>query len=80
MTIDMLISEVRKQGIPENWFSINGDLASDKLFLRNVHGRWEYFYFDERGNYNDIRWFEDEDSACKYLLEQLKWLFDHHKC
>ena len=78
MTVKMLVAELKTLGIPDRWYSINGDLTSDKLFLRSLHGRWEYFYFDERGNYRDVIWFEDEDSACKHLLEQLKLELEYY--
>ena len=72
MDIESLKKELKRLQVPERWYSINGSWHPDRHFLiRNYH-RWEYFYFDERGNRDSHKVFMDEGEACEYFLRQLK--------
>ena len=72
MNVRELIIKLDEEKIPQRWYSINGNLASDIYVLRQVHDYWEFFYVDERGDQNnDYRRFENEEDACNYLLEHL---------
>lgn len=72
MNIAQLIKELDKLSIPQKYYSINGYLKSDTYILNQVYNKWEYFYFDEKGNKEGYRSFDDENEACQYLLEKLK--------
>ena len=30
----------------------------------HIYGKWEYFYFDEKGKQNDYKIFSNENDAC----------------
>ena len=50
MNVTGLIRKLDEIGVPKRYYSINGDLLPDTYFLNQVYGKWEYFYFDEKGN------------------------------
>ena len=72
MNIESLKEELKRLQVPENWYSINGSLQSDRHFLMQNYHRWEYFYFDERGNRDNYKVFMDEGEACEYFLCTIK--------
>ncbi|MCI9510277.1 MAG: hypothetical protein HFF10_11160 [Angelakisella sp.] len=72
MTVEELQAELDRLGVPRSFYAINGHLSSDTHILEWVHTYWQYFYFDEKGNANDCRKFEQEADACEYLLQKLK--------
>lgn len=67
-----LVEELNKIGVPVRYYSINGDLISDTYILNQVHDKWEFFYFDEKGNKNDCKIFNNENDACMYLYKVLE--------
>lgn len=72
MNISDLIEKLDKLGVPKRYYSINGNLSSDTYILNEVYGKWEYFYFDERGNRNNVKIFDNENDACQHLLKVLE--------
>lgn len=72
MNVSCLIKELDKLGVPKRRYSINGSLMSDINVLNEVYGKWEYFYFDEKGQINDLKKFDKEDDACDFFYEILK--------
>jgi hypothetical protein len=72
MNIGQLEKELDNLGISKNYYSINGCLVADTYILNQVYSMWEYFYFDEKGNQEGYKRFDDEEFACKYLLQKLK--------
>ena len=72
MDIESLKKELKRLQVPERWYSINGSLQSGKYFLMRNYHRWEYFYFDERGNREEYKVFMDEGEACEYFLCEIK--------
>lgn len=50
MDVEQLEKELDNLGIPKNYYSINGYLAADTYVLKQVYSKWEYFYYDEKGN------------------------------
>lgn len=72
MDIRQLEIELNNLGVPKHYYSINGNLKSDTYVLNHVYSKWEYFYFDEKGNQEGYKCFNDENKACEYLLEKLK--------
>ena len=72
MDIETLKKELKRLQVPERWYSINGSLQSDRHFLMQNYHRWEYFYFDERGNREGYKVFMDEGDACEYFLRKMK--------
>lgn len=72
MDVLNLVKKLDRMGIPKQYYSINGDLSSDTYILNEVYGKWECFYFDEKGNRNDYKTFTNENDACMYMLRLLK--------
>lgn len=68
MNVKYLVKKLDEMGVPKRYYSINGDLLSDTYILNQTYGKWEYFYFDERGNKNDYKTFDNESDACIHLL------------
>ena len=68
MDVSCLIQKLDEIGVPKRSYTINGDLLPDTCVLNQVYGKWEYFYYDEKGNQNDYRTFENESDACIYML------------
>jgi hypothetical protein len=71
MDIFHLLKELERREVPKRYYSINGDLSSDIHVLNQLYGKWEYFYFDEKGNRNNYHTFDNENDACEYLLKIL---------
>lgn len=67
-----LVEKLNEIGIPGRYYSINGDLIADTYILNQVHDKWEYFYFDERGNKNDCMIFNNKKEACIHLFKVLE--------
>ena len=45
-----LIKILEQERIPSCWYSLYGELLPDRIVLYENYGKWEVFYFDERGN------------------------------
>ncbi len=72
MNVSCLIQKLDEIGVPKRFYTINGDLSPDTCVLNQVYGKWEYFYYDEKGNYNEYRTFENENDACTYMFGVLE--------
>ncbi|MDI6619749.1 MAG: hypothetical protein QME45_14030 [Clostridiales bacterium] len=72
MNIKQLENELDNLGIPKNYYSFNGHLLTDTYILNQVYSKWEYFYYDEKGNQEGYKSFDNEDEACRYFLKKLK--------
>lgn len=72
MNKNKLKQELDKLGIDENYYSLEGELIPDRTVLYQSYHEWQVFYFDERGNKDQIKVFNSEEDACKYIYEQLK--------
>lgn len=56
-------------GVKEYQYSLNGDLAPDRIILFHNHNEWQVFYLDERGTRNNVKIFESEEAACLYIYQ-----------
>jgi hypothetical protein len=72
MNCDELKIKLDELNIPNRYYSINSNIASDRYIFRQVYTYWECFYLDERGGQNDYHRFKSEDDACEYFLKTLK--------
>lgn len=72
INISSLLEKLNEIGVPKRYYSINGHLSSDTYILNQIYNKWEYFYFDEKGNKNDYKIFDNECDACYYLLRVLE--------
>ena len=72
MDIQELKNKLMEIGVPNYYYSINGNISSDTYILNKVYNYWEFFYLDERGGRNDYQRFDNERDACVYMFEALK--------
>ena len=47
-------------------------MGKDTLFIVEDYTGWKVFYVDERGNQEELRFFENEAEACTYVCNELK--------
>jgi hypothetical protein len=72
MTINKLKEKLYDLEISEKEYSLNGELIFDAINLCKNYSTWEVFYFDEKGNRENEKNFDNEDDACKYVLKLFK--------
>jgi hypothetical protein len=60
-----------KEGIRADAYSLEGGLREDRLTIDSVGHRWVVYYV-ERGRRWNERYFSDQDTACRHLLELLR--------
>lgn len=79
MNIGELYTTLKRMGVPEAWYSLDGSLLPDRTILYRNHNIWDVFYFDERGGINNINHFSNEEDACIYILNLLSREFNNSK-
>lgn len=77
MKIQELENKLIELQVPKRWYSIKGSINSDIHVLNEIHGYWEFFYVDERGNQTEHKKFDSEDDACAYFLEIIIFDLEH---
>jgi len=73
MNIEGLKRALDRKGIKPIYYSLNGirgDLEDGTSIIENQEGKWMYYYFERGGKFN-IKYFNTENEACKYLYELL---------
>jgi len=70
MNREELHAELRKRGIRERSYSLDGGSPDERYVLERSNGGWTVFY-SERGNRNEERWFASEAEACAELLGEI---------
>jgi hypothetical protein len=71
MNRDELREALRREGISARAYSLTGARKNEALVLARRDQGWMVYYC-ERGQETDVQPFDDEDSACKYVLSSLK--------
>ena len=67
-----LKAELKRLGVSEDSFDLNGGHLSERYTLRhNLSGGW-HVYYSERGLETGRRDFSTESEACQYLLHLIK--------
>ncbi len=59
-------------GVAFHEYSLEGELIPDNIVLYNSYNKWEVFFFDERGNRNDVKEFDSEIEACEHIYKLFK--------
>ncbi len=72
MNIMQLLDELLKMNVSKSYYSINESIRTDTYVLNELHGKWEYFYFDEKGNQQNYKIFDKEKDACEFFLDTIK--------
>ncbi len=71
MTLDELKKRLHDHNVPERWYSLDNGLKSDAIILYKNYYKWEYFYFDEKGNRLQQKTFDKEEEAFDYFWEKI---------
>jgi hypothetical protein len=58
--------------VPDSWYSINSGVKFNACILVYNKSYWESFYFDEKGETNNLNLFSNEDEALDYLWKQIE--------
>ncbi len=67
MNREELKYELIKLNVNKSYYSLDGELNPDSIVLYENYKIWEVFYFDEKGDRNDCKFFTSEDLACEYI-------------
>ena len=71
MNKQQLLQAIRKEGIREDAFDLDGGHLSETYTLSESYGRW-FVYYSERGVESGRKEFATQSQACEYLLNLLK--------
>ena len=71
MDKETLLQALRKEGIREDAFDLDGRHLSETYTLSESYGRW-FVYYSERGVESGRKEFATQSQACEYLLNLLK--------
>jgi hypothetical protein len=71
MNKQQLLQAIRKEGIREDAFDLDGGHFSETYTLPESYGRW-FVYYGERGVESGRKEFATQSQACEYLLNLLK--------
>ena len=71
MKKENLRSILINKSISRSYYSLEGGLPNEKLCLDYENGKW-IVYYSERGIRTGIRYFDDEEDACDYLLHAIE--------
>lgn len=61
-----LIEQLKKENVPESYYSFSEKNWGDVYVLLQEKEYWEVYY-TERGNKYDIKHFDNEEEACEYF-------------
>ena len=71
MKIPELEKKLSEHGVRPRAYSVAGNRADEEQYrLERSAGSWSVYYY-ERGNMNDIHYFDEEEEACAYFLNLL---------
>ena len=71
MNKQQLLQAIRKEGIREDAFDLDGGHLSETYTLSESYGRW-LVYYSEKGLESVKKEFNTQSQACEYLLNLLK--------
>jgi hypothetical protein len=76
MKLDDLRNKLKSYGIPEHYYSLNGEDKMDAFILVEDYNIWRFYYFSERGSKHNENVFVKESLACEYAFKIIKKAFD----
>ena len=71
MNKDDLRTTLIKEKFNPRTYSLEDEQKDEALCLRFEDGRW-CVYYSERGLQTGKKYFEDENSACKFFLDEMR--------
>jgi hypothetical protein len=72
MNLIELKQKLVENRVPKAWYSLDEGLKPDACILFKNYSVWEYFYLDERGGRNDLKFFKNEEEAFDFLWQQME--------
>lgn len=66
-----LIEQLKKENIPEYYYSLDGGMLNDKLCMDKTRLGW-VVYYSEMGERSQEIGFASEDDACEYFYKRIK--------
>ena len=73
MDLATLKSKLVRNNVPPGQYSLYEGLKPDAWMLWEIHGSWEVYYMDEKGNQfeQDRFLFATEEAACDFLWNKM---------
>jgi hypothetical protein len=66
-----LRKSLEKMDVKKTWYSICENYQGDTYVVTFENNCWMFFYFDEKGNKENIRMFDNESDACSFFYETI---------
>ena len=66
-----LKKQLKNLNVPSNYCSLNGIELPDRIILSKESGKYIVYYFSERGNRTDEKYFSVEAEACQYIYDHM---------
>ena len=70
---------LREEGIPDNYYVIEGRTQGGKLILDKILDNWTVYFQSERGEIFEKQDFLSEEDACEYFYQRVKSVYKYHK-
>ena len=74
MKILELSEKLKKDGIPEDAYNLEGGFPDEAYCISESYNIWEVYY-RERGNKTGLKIFNSESEACEYFLKNISEVF-----
>lgn len=68
-----LLDMLKKNQVPESWYSLDDGLKMDAFVIIENYSCWEFFYLDEKGDRQDFHLFSREEEAYDYLWSKIDY-------
>ena len=77
MTVGELAALLRRHGVPEHYYCLDGGLGAGECYgIETADGSW-LVYYSERGGKNVLDRVATEDAACRALLGYVNGSMQH---
>ncbi|MDB5283846.1 MAG: hypothetical protein JWO06_2921 [Bacteroidota bacterium] len=77
MNLDDLKAKLRTNKIPENRYSLDGELKPMAYVLYENYAVFEIFYMNERGGRDDFHAFNNYEEALDFLWQRMEYYVKH---
>ena len=69
MNVDDLKNKIEVLRYNKNYYSLHGEDVFGVNLIRNSPDTWTFYNLDQRGEWHDVKIFNDEFSACNHMYE-----------
>ena len=70
---------LRKEGVPDNYYVLDGRPQGGKLMLEKIINNWTVYFQSERGEIFEKRDFLSEEDACEYFYQRVTSVNKYHE-